>query len=129
MSKSLQDLIPEFPIEGRIKPFRHRLFVHALPSPGETQTDAGIIIPKRAREAEVETTVLAKIIAVGPDCNPDMEPGLWVMLPRFAGTALIHSRFGDEGADYRIVAEDSVMCFVAEEEVAEKHGVTLTPTS
>lgn len=124
MPKTTYKPLRSYPIETRLKPFRHRLLVHVIPAPEETTTESGLIITRRAREAEVETTECGFIVASGKLCETELTPGTWVMLPRFSGTRVIHEHTGDPEADYRIIAEDCIMGLIDSEEVARKYGIS-----
>lgn len=124
MPKVTQKALKSYPIEKRLKPFRRRLLVHVIPEPGETTTESGLIITRRARQAEVETTECGVIVSAGDLCHPDLTPGAWVMVPRFSGTEVIHEHTGDPDANYRIIAEDCIMSLIDQEEVTRKYGIS-----
>lgn len=97
-----------------VAPFKHRLLIHAFPPPEETETGAGIIITRRARESEIETGIRAKILKVGKGCDPDLKAGSWILIPRFTGTAIVHDNVGDPNLNYLIIIEDCVICTIDE---------------
>jgi co-chaperonin GroES (HSP10) len=107
----------------KIAPAKRRLFVHAYPPPEETETSGGIIITRRARESEIETGIRAQIIKAGKLCDPDFKPGVWVLIPRFTGTAIVHDNSGDPMLNYMIIIEDCVMCILDEEFATAQLGL------
>ena len=107
-----------------VTPTKRRLYVHAYPPPEETETEAGIIITRRAREREVETGIRAQIIKAGKLCDPDFEPGVWVLIPRFTGTAILHDNVGDPNLNYMIINEDCVICMMDEALALQQLGLT-----
>lgn len=107
----------------KIRPFKHRLYVHAYPPPEETQTESGLIIHRRGRERELEAAIRAQILSVGYDCHPSFAPGEWVLIARFSGTAVQHDRLGDPDAAYLVISEDSVICHLDKAETEKELGV------
>jgi len=80
----------------------------------EKKTEGGIILPQNAYEREIETGVRALILKVGKACDPDLQPNMWVLIPRFAGTRI------DTNGDYILISEDSVICMLDEEETLKE---------
>ncbi len=117
------EILKEFPIAEHIRPFKHRILVHVVPKPGETVTEGGIIISARAREREIDASECALIVQVGHAVHESIQPGMWVALPPWAGTAVMHDAAGDTGANYRIIVEDAIMYFVDEEIVIQRYNL------
>ena len=107
-----------------VRPFRHRLYVRSYAPPAEIETPAGLIIHKRGREAELETGIRSLILAVGPDCHPDFEPGGWVLIPRYSGTLITNDTVIDPDIGDRIIQEDCVICWIDADEAKKQLGLT-----
>lgn len=90
--------------EITIKPLADRVVV--LPSPAETQTASGIIIPDTAKEKPQQGTV----VAVGPgkiDEPMTVKVGDKVLYGKYSGSELKW-----EGKDYLIMRESDIMAIV-----------------
>lgn len=88
----------------KIKPLADRVLVE--PSPAETTTNSGIIIPDTAKEKPQQ----GKVIAVGSGTkeNPiTVKVGDLVLYGKYAGTELSHG-----GVDYLIMRESDILAVV-----------------
>lgn len=84
-----------------MKPINDRVML--LPSPPETQTSGGIIIPDTAKEKPQK----GEVVAVGPgkDGNPmTVKVGDQVLYGKYSGQELSY-----EGKDYVILREDDIL--------------------
>ncbi len=108
-----------------VVPSKHRLYVHVYPAAEETETEEGIIIPQRAREAEIDCGIRAQILRVGKLCDSDYKPGQWILIPRWTGTAITHDNLGDPDMNYAIIMEDCVICQI-DAETAKKQIKVIT---
>lgn len=90
--------------ELNIKPLADRVVVE--PSPAETKTASGIIIPDTAKEKPQEGT----IVAIGPGKKDEpltVQLGNKVLYGKYAGTELKL-----EGKDYLIMREADILAIV-----------------
>lgn len=91
-------------ISSKIKPLADRVLIE--PSPAETKTASGIIIPDSAKEKPLEGTV----VAVGDgtkDCPMTVKVSDKVLYGKYAGTELKL-----EGADYLIMKESDIFAII-----------------
>lgn len=90
--------------EIKIKPLADRVVV--LPSPAETKTASGIIIPDTAKEKPQEGTIVA--VGTGKVDEPlTVKVGDKILYGKYAGTELKW-----EGKDYLIMREADVLAIV-----------------
>lgn len=90
--------------ELKIKPLADRVVVE--PSPAETKTASGIIIPDTAKEKPQEGTVVA--VGNGKKDEPmTVKVGDKVLYGKYAGTEL---KFG--GKDYLIMRESDILAII-----------------
>lgn len=100
----------------KIRPFRHNLYVQTFDLP-EQKTAAGVVIPKRAYNREIETSVRAKVIAVGTDCDPIFQVGTWVLIPKHQGTLI------DKELRYWVITENCVIGILDEATTLHELGL------
>lgn len=107
----------------QFKPFRSRIYVKVFQLPLEEILPSGVIVSKRAHQAEIETGVRAKIVTIGEGCEDEIfehhkNRGGWLLIPRFTGTRL------SIDTSFLIISEDCVMGFLNEAEALAEVGVT-----
>lgn len=107
----------------KIKPFRGRLYVRVYPPPEETVTESGLVITQRAREAEIETAIRAEVLAVGPECDSSFQEGDFLLVARFSGTLISHSRLSKRDCTYMIISESSILCHTDRDEALRELGL------
>lgn len=92
------------------KPTGYRVLI-ALPRVNE-MTKGGILMPKNLVDREHVASIVAKVLAVGPDVyrdetrfpsGPYCEVGNWVMIKAYSGI-----RFKVDGQEFRLINDDSV---------------------
>tara|TARA_X000001382_G_scaffold35382_1_gene23338 strand:- start:7209 stop:7589 length:381 start_codon:yes stop_codon:yes gene_type:complete len=94
----------------------HILVVH--PKVNET-TAGGLFLPTDIKKAEDIASIVCKVVTIGKDAYPDTDPrfsdgpwcveGDWVLLSKYTG-----HRFEYEGAELRIINDDSVMAVISD---------------
>lgn len=104
-------------ILGRMpQPTGWRLLV--LPYKGATKSKGGIEFTDAYRETQTLATVVAYVLAMGPDAYADnkkfpagpwCQKGEWVMIGRYCG-----ARFRIEGGEVRIINDDEVIATIAD---------------
>jgi co-chaperonin GroES (HSP10) len=110
--------LPESALERLPQPTGWRILV--LPYKGRAKTKGDIYLPDEYVERVSLATVVAYVLAVGPDCYADKvkfpngpwcKKGDWVILGRYAG-----ARFRIEGGEVRIINDDEVIASIANPE-------------
>ena len=91
-----------------MKPLFARVLLHR-----EKKTKAGsILLPDSA--AKRMATLAMDVIAVGPSCDPSIQPGQKVLLGRFAGDWI--NEAGEPGepdtAEFYICQDEDVLCTI-----------------
>ncbi|MGY6649632.1 co-chaperone GroES [Wenyingzhuangia sp. IMCC45574] len=87
-----------------IKPLADRVLVE--PTPAETTTASGLIIPDSAKEKPLKGTVVA--VGNGTSENPmTVKVGDTVLYGKYAGTELAY-----EGTDYLIMRESDIFAII-----------------
>ncbi|WP_010135725.1 co-chaperone GroES [Ochrovirga pacifica] len=87
-----------------IKPLADRVLIE--PSPAETTTASGLIIPDSAKEKPLKGTVVA--VGNGTNDNPiTVKVGDQVLYGKYAGTELNY-----EGTDYLIMRESDIFAII-----------------
>lgn len=102
---------------GRLpQPVGWRLLV--LPYRGKAKTKGDVYLPDEFVERQSLATVVAYVLAVGPDAygdtkkfpaGPWCQKGQWVMIGRYSG-----ARFKIEGGEVRIINDDEVIATIAD---------------
>ena len=107
--------LPKTALDRLPQPVGWRLLV--LPYRGAGKTKGGIHLADEYVERQTLATVVAYVLAVGPDAYTDKdkfpagpwcEKGQWVMIGRYAG-----ARFRIEGGEVRIINDDEVIGTIA----------------
>ena len=96
------------------KPTGWRMLV--LPYKGKGMTEGGIQLVKETIERESLATVVAYVVAMGPDCYKDpkrfekpwCQEKQWVLVGRYAGARF---KLGDE-SEVRIINDDEVIATI-----------------
>lgn len=96
--------------------------VLVLVPPAEDRTAGGIVLPDAARDREQTGSMLARVVALGPDAYRDgkrfptghyCEQGDWVVLPPYAGIRL-KITLDDGDHEVRLVNDDTISATVAD---------------
>lgn len=107
--------LPQSALERLPQPSGWRLLV--LPYRGKAKTKGDVYLPDEYVERVSLATVVAYVLAVGPDCYADKnkfpngpwcKKGDWIILGRYAG-----ARFRIEGGEVRIINDDEVIASIA----------------
>tara|TARA_R100001377_G_scaffold79501_1_gene57817 strand:- start:951 stop:1424 length:474 start_codon:yes stop_codon:yes gene_type:complete len=106
LDKNVLERIPQ--------PTGWRLLV--LPYRGKGVSEGGIQLVKETIERETLATVVAYVVAMGPDCykdkkrfeSPWCEKGKWILIGRYAGSRF---RLADE-SEVRIINDDEVIATI-----------------
>ena len=103
-------------LERMPQPTGWRILV--LPYKGKGVTDGGILLTKETIEKETLATVVAYVVAMGPDCYQDVkrfkdqrhwcEKGQWVLIGRYAGSRF---KLADD-SEVRIINDDEVIATI-----------------
>ena len=110
--------LPQSALDRLPQPTGWRLLV--LPYKGKAKTKGDIYLPDEYVERMSLATVVAYVLAVGPDCyldskkfqnGPWCKKGDWIILGRYAG-----ARFRIEGGEVRIINDDEVIATIANPE-------------
>ena len=110
--------LPQSALDRLPQPTGWRLRV--LPYKGKAKTKGDIYLPDEYVERMSLATVVAYVLAVGPDCyldskkfqnGPWCKKGDWIILGRYAG-----ARFRIEGGEVRIINDDEVIATIANPE-------------
>lgn len=110
--------LPQSALERLPQPTGWRLLV--LPYKGKAKTKGDVYLPDEYVERMSLATVVAYVLAVGPDCYADKnkfqngpwcKKGDWIILGRYAG-----ARFRIEGGEVRIINDDEVIATIADPE-------------
>jgi len=108
--------LPESALGRLPQPTGWRLLV--LPYRGKAKTKGDVYLPDEYVERVSLATVVAYVLAVGPDCYADKnkfqngpwcKKGDWIILGRYAG-----ARFRIEGGEVRIINDDEVIATIAD---------------
>lgn len=108
--------LPESALERLPQPTGWRVLI--LPFRGAAQTKGNVFLPDEYVERQSLATVVAYVLAVGPDAYADKnkfpagpwcKKGQWVMIGRYAG-----ARFRIEGGEVRIINDDEVIATIAD---------------
>jgi len=108
--------LPETTLARLPQPTGWRILI--LPYRGREQTKGGVFKPDEYLDRQSLATVVAYVLAVGPDCYADKnkfqngpwcKKGDWIILGRYAG-----SRFRLEGGEVRIINDDEVIAKIAD---------------
>ena len=108
--------LPESAWERLPQPTGWRVLI--LPFRGAAQTKGNVFLPDEYVERQSLATVVAYVLAVGPDAYADKnkfpagpwcKKGQWVMIGRYAG-----ARFRIEGGEVRIINDDEVIATIAD---------------
>jgi len=108
--------LPESALARLPQPTGWRLLV--LPYRGKAKTKGDVYLPDEYVERVSLATVVAYVLAVGPDCYADKnkfqngpwcKKGDWIILGRYAG-----ARFRIEGGEVRIINDDEVIATIAD---------------
>ena len=108
--------LPETTLARLPQPTGWRILV--LPYRGRAQTKGGVIKPDEYVERQSLATVVAYVLAVGPDAYADKskfpggpwcKKGDWIILGRYAG-----ARFRLEGGEVRIINDDEIIATIAD---------------
>lgn len=106
--------IPKSVMDRMPKPTGWRLLV--LPYRGSGKTKGGVLLAEDYVERQSLATVVAYVLAVGPEAYSDKEKfpsgpwckkGDWIMLGRYAG-----ARFRIEGGEVRILNDDEIIATI-----------------
>ena len=106
-------LIDKSILERMPQPTGWRMLV--LPYKGKGMTEGGIQLVKETIERESLATVVAYVVAMGPDCYKDAkrfekpwcQEKQWVLVGRYAG-----ARFNIDGGDMRLLNDDEILATV-----------------
>ena len=110
--------LPQSALARLPQPTGWRLLV--LPYKGKAKTKGDVYLPDEYVERMSLATVVAYVLAVGPDCYADKnkfsngpwcKKGDWIILGRYAG-----ARFRIEGGEVRIINDDEVIATIADPE-------------
>jgi len=90
--------------------------VLVLPYKGKGVTEGGILLTKETVDRETLATVVAYVVAVGPDCYADKKrfssvwcnKGDWILIGRYAGSRF---RLADE-SEVRVINDDEVIATI-----------------
>jgi|TARA_R110000796_G_scaffold24416_4_gene69618 co-chaperonin GroES (HSP10) len=101
-------------LERMPQPTGWRLMV--LPYKGKGVSEGGIQLVKETIDRETLATVVAYVVAMGPDCYKDKKrfaspwcsKGEWIMIGRYAGSRF---RLADE-SEVRIINDDEVIATI-----------------
>ena len=107
-------LIDKSILERMPQPTGWRMLV--LPYKGKGMTEGGIQLVKETIERESLATVVAYVVAMGPDCYKDpkrfekpwCQEKQWVLVVRYAGARF---KLGDE-SEVRIINDDEVIATI-----------------
>lgn len=108
--------LPQSVLERLPQPTGWRILV--LPYKGKAKTKGDVYLPDEYVERMSLATVVAYVLAVGPDCYADKnkfqngpwcKKGDWIILGRYAG-----ARFRIEGGEVRIINDDEVIATIAD---------------
>jgi co-chaperonin GroES (HSP10) len=108
--------LPQSALDRLPQPTGWRLLV--LPYKGKAKTKGDVYLPDEYVERMSLATVVAYVLAVGPDCYADKnkfpngpwcKKGNWIILGRYAG-----ARFRLEGGEVRIINDDEVIASIAD---------------
>ena len=108
--------LPETTLARLPQPAGWRILV--LPYRGREQTKGGVFKPDEYIERQSLATVVAYVLAVGPDAYSDKskfpagpwcKKGDWIILGRYAG-----ARFRLEGGEVRIINDDEIIATIAD---------------
>jgi co-chaperonin GroES (HSP10) len=108
--------LPESALARLPQPTGWRILV--LPYKGKAKTKGDVYLPDEYVERMSLATVVAYVLAVGPDCYADKnkfqngpwcKKGDWIILGRYAG-----ARFRIEGGEVRIINDDEVIATIAD---------------
>ena len=108
--------IPEAALDRLPQPTGWRILV--LPYKGKAKTKKDVYLPDEYVERRSLATVVAYVLAVGPDCYADKnkfpngpwcKKGDWIVLGRYAG-----ARFRLEGGEVRIINDDEIIATIAD---------------
>lgn len=109
------DKLPQSALDRLPQPTGWRILV--LPYRGKAKTKGDVYLPDEYVERVSLATVVAYVLAVGPDCYADKnkfpngpwcKKGDWIILGRYAG-----ARFRIEGGEVRIINDDEVIATIA----------------
>jgi len=103
-------------LERMPQPTGWRILV--LPYRGKGVTEGGILLTKETIEKETLATVVAYVVAMGPECYQDerrfrdktpwCEKGQWVLIGRYAGSRF---KLADD-SEVRIINDDEVIATI-----------------
>jgi len=101
-------------LERMPQPTGWRILV--LPYKGKGVTEGGILLTKETVDKETLATVVAYVVAMGPDCYNDAkrfkkawcEKGQWILIGRYAGSRF---KLADE-SEVRIINDDEVIATI-----------------
>mgnify|MGYP003110365284 FL=1 len=101
-------------LERMPQPTGWRMLV--LPYKGKGVTDGGILLTKETIDKETLATVVAYVVAMGPDCYNDAkrfkkawcQKGQWILIGRYAGSRF---KLADE-SEVRIINDDEVIATI-----------------
>lgn len=109
-------LIDKSIVERMPQPTGWRILV--LPYRGKGVTEGGILLTKETIEKETLATVVAYVVAMGPECYQDerrfrdktpwCEKGQWVLIGRYAGSRF---KLADD-SEVRIINDDEVIATI-----------------
>lgn len=107
-------LLDKSVLERMPQPTGWRLLV--LPYKGKGVSEGGIQLVKETIDRETLATVVAYVVAMGPDCYKDTkrfvkpwcEKGQWILIGRYAGSRF---RLADE-SEVRIINDDEVIATI-----------------
>ena len=110
-------LIDKSILERMPQPTGWRMLV--LPYKGKGMTEGGIQLVKETIERESLATVVAYVVAMGPDCYKDAKrfekpwchEKQWVLVGRYAG-----ARLKIEGGELRLLNDDEILAVVSNPE-------------
>tara|TARA_R110000824_G_scaffold82173_2_gene206099 strand:- start:1879 stop:2343 length:465 start_codon:yes stop_codon:yes gene_type:complete len=101
-------------LERMPQPTGWRILV--LPYKGKGVTEGGILLTKETVDKETLATVVAYVVAMGPDCYNDAkrfkkawcQKGQWILIGRYAGSRF---KLADE-SEVRIINDDEVIATI-----------------
>jgi len=109
-------LIDKSIVERMPQPTGWRILV--LPYRGKGVTEGGILLTKETIEKETLATVVAYVVAMGPECYQDerrfkdtkpwCKKGQWVLIGRYAGSRF---KLADD-SEVRIINDDEVIATI-----------------
>lgn len=82
------------------------------------QTQGGVYMPQQTVERDHTASIIGRVVALGPDAYDDEKKfpsgpachlGDWVLFRSYAGTPFVWEK---DGADYRVINDDSVEAVV-----------------